>query len=249
MSQSASLGQEAAMTMPPPLPRQAPQVLVNSPGQHPDELLPSSDSDIEIDDLSPNQDGATAAWIEKQRQCPEPFLTAPELLLAKASKPHDSGGVHAAPAFASDALVAAKPAAAQTLATRIALGAQSSAFAAPPATQELGPLSEPATASLLAGKESVAAAHIDAQHRVHWPSGAVPFATCATANLGADVGASLKGSRHGHKPPLYPAKRGHAEDAQPRQQAKFGMSMFGGAHSTSGQHGWMAKLVAMQFAA
>lgn len=196
--------------MPPPPPRPVPQMQASGPGQNHDALMPSSDSDvdIEIDDVSPSQGGATAAWIERQRQCPEPFLTAPELLLAKTGRYHAHGALPAPLGSFSD-VQALLPTPAQALAIRNALGAQSSAFVDPPAMLMSSPLSGPTR-------------HADAQHRL-------PTPTFSTANIGAD----LKGSRSGHKPPLYPAKRGLGEDTEmrqqlePKQQAEACMSMSG----------------------
>lgn len=48
----------------------------------------TSDSDVDIEDASPSHVRSTAAWIQQQLCCPEPFLTAPELLLARAEGPH-----------------------------------------------------------------------------------------------------------------------------------------------------------------
>ena len=192
--------------------------------------MQSSDSDIDvdvdIDDTSSSQD-ATAAWIEKQRQCPEPFLTAPELLLTK--RLHAPGGLSAVcgPASHAEAFMAIKPAAAQALVSRSTLGAQSSAPVGSPAT--------PAS-PLLPGSTR----HADAQLRLPMLS-AGQQATCSSANLGVDFGPGLKGSRCGHKPPLYPAKRAHGQDtdlrqqSEPRQQAELCMSLSAGAQSSPGQ--------------
>ena len=220
--------------MPPPPPRTVSRVLMNGSGQHSDGLMQSSDSDIDIDvdidHTSPSQNDATAAWIEKQRQCPEPFLTAPELLLSKAARLHAPGRLSAArgPASNAQAVLAVRPAAAQALAIRSTLGAQSPAPVPSPATPVSPPLPGPTR-------------HADAQHRLPMSS-AQQHAACSAANLGADVGPGVKGSRDGQKPPLYPAKRLHGEvtdlrqQCEPRQQAEMRMSFSAGAQSSSGQY-------------
>lgn len=227
--QSAGLGKKAVNTMPPPPPRLVPHRPVNGPGQHTDGQSSDSDVDIDvnIDDMSSSQN-ETAAWIEKQRQCPEPFLTAPELLLTRAARLHAPGGLSARRGFTShaQAFKAVKPTAAQAQAVRSVFVAQSSVLATSPAAPESAPL--PASTR-----------HADAQHILLTPS-AKQHATCSTANL-ADLGPGLKGCRYGHKPPLYPAKRTHGEDTDLRQQselkqqAESRMSSSAGVQSVSGQ--------------
>ena len=198
----------------------------NGPWQNHDAQMSSSDSDVdvEIDDVSPSQDRATAAWIERQRQCPEPFLSAPQLLLAKSGRIPASCAVSPPLGSASD-VQALLPTPALALVIQNALGAQSSALVGSLAM----PMSSPFPAPTW---------HADAQtHRL-------PTPTCSTGNIGADPapGAKLvphshlglKGSRWGHKPPLYPAKRGLSEDTdmrqqqlEPKQHAKACMSVSG----------------------
>ena len=217
--------------MPPPPPRPVAHMVVDGSGQHTEGLLQSSGSDVDIDvdinDTSSSLNHATAAWIEKQRLCPEPFLTASELLLTRDVRLHAPGGLSAAcgPASNAQAFTAVKPAAGQAQATRSTLVAQSSA-----------PVSSPAT--LVSPPLRGSTRHADAQHRLPTPS-AQQHATCSTANP-ADVVPGLKGSRYGHKPPLYPAKRAHGEDtdlrqqSEAKQQAEFCKSFSAGAQSVSG---------------
>lgn len=198
--QAQGLGHRSASTMPPPPPRPAPHMQAKGRGQNHDALTSSSDSDvdIDIDDVSPSQDSATAAWIERQRRCPEPFLTAPELLLAKTGRLHAHHCALSAPLGSVSDGQALLPTPAQALAIRHALGAQSSALAGSPAMLMPFPLSGPTR-------------HAAAQHRL-------PKPTCSPASIGADLTPGLKSSRSGHKPPLYPAKRGLGEDTEARQQ-------------------------------
>ena len=51
----------------------------------------SSDSDVDIEDTSPNGHISTSVWIQKQLQFPEPFLTASEMFCARAAQPFASG--------------------------------------------------------------------------------------------------------------------------------------------------------------
>lgn len=254
--------------MPPPPPRQTPQLLYRGSKQQSDELLPSSeDSDIDIDDTSPNQDGATAAWIQKQLQCPEPFLTAPQLLSAKAARTSPAPHRYAS-GFGAAKLPAAPAVAAHSRALRHSLGqtsgqntlcTQAPKHAASLCTQMPPLLPAFPLASALASQASVASVLAQAQQRRSIASGAMPSAQLQlpratasahvvpgeqrfhryTASRGADVGVGLKAGRHGHKPPLYPAKRAHGEEAEarhlePKQQAQLRMSMLPRAQNISG---------------
>lgn len=244
--QAASTGQEGYDGMPPPPPRPALQLLLTDPGQQPDELLSSEDSDVDIDDTSPSQGGATAAWIEKQLQCPEPFLTAPELLSAKVARIYTPGGHPSAGG--------ANPLA--SLAARNPLSIQLPAPVAPPSTHLSPPLPSFPLASALAGHGRAPVAH--AHHRLSTPSGAICSGQQqqqqllrSTTSLGADVGQGVNACRHGHKPPLYPAKRAHGEDTEARQveskqQAHSRMSMFPSAQSTSGEQALRLSLAGVQ---
>lgn len=68
------------------------------------------------------------------------------------------------------------------------------------------------------------------------------------ASRGADIGVGLKAGRHGHKPPLYPAKRAHGEEAEarhlePKQQAQLRMSMLPREQNRSGTQTFRLDLV------
>ncbi len=63
--------------MPPPPPRPSTAVR-RVASSHDASAHSSSDSDIDIEETSPSRAEVTAAWIQKQQLCPEPFLSAAE---------------------------------------------------------------------------------------------------------------------------------------------------------------------------
>ena len=128
----------------------------------------SSESDIDIENMSATREDTIAAWIQKQRLCPEPFLSAADyaaLREARLPKRRASG-------------IKLRPDA--------PLYASSSRPHVPPSLPPQAPL--PASTSV---------------------------------QLGASPSTAGKSSKHGVKPPLYPAKRMRSPDAETayRQQA------------------------------
>jgi len=221
--------------MPPPPPRPSTAV---QPRPTPVAAGSSSESDIDVDiDLddsySPETDHVTAAWIERQRRCPEPFLSAADYARRAGRRPNRA----AAPVAAAAPVPVAAPAAAPVAAAAAPVAADAAAAATAPAhsgqasalTQAAAAAGQnmlaPARTSPLARQCLLAAAEGSALASQRLPAATQGIATAtqgssaAAAQLSSAAGqapvlprAGVKNSRHGVKPPLYPAKRVKSPD-------------------------------------
>ena len=212
--QQGAAARPCSCDMPPPPPRPS---TAWQPRPTPDAAGSSSESDIDVDiDLddscSPDTDHVTAAWIERQRRCPEPFLSAADYARRAGSRSNRA---------AAAAPVAAVPAAAAPLAA--------AAATAPAHPRQASALPQAATAAgqnMLAPDRTTPSARQSLLGAAEGSASAgqrLPAATqglsIAAAQLSPAAGqapilprAGVKNNRHGVKPPLYPAKRVKSPD-------------------------------------
>ena len=213
--QQGAAARPCSSDMPPPPPRPGTAL---QPRPTADAAGSSSESDIDVDiDLddssSPEIDHVTAAWIERQRRCPEPFLSAADYARRAGRRPNRAA--------------AAAPVAAAAAATAPAHPGQASAFTQAAAAAGQNMLA-PARTSPSARQSLLAAAEGSASASQRLPAATQGIATAtqgssvaaaqlspaAAAQLSPAAGqatvlprAGVKNSMHGVKPPLYPAKR------------------------------------------
>ena len=216
--QQGTAARPCSSDMPPPPPRPSTAL---QPRATADAAGSSSESDIDVDidlddSFSPETDHVTAAWIERQRRCPEPFLSAADYARRAGRRPNRA----AAP------VVAAAPVAADTAAAAIAPAhpGQASALtqtAAAAGQSMLAPARTLPSArqSLLAAAEGSASASQRLPAATQGIATATQGSSAAAAQLSPAAGqapvlprAGVKNSRHGVKPPLYPAKRVKSPD-------------------------------------
>lgn len=214
--------------MPPPPPRPS-AATPATPSSEAAGLSSDSDIDIDVEDSSPGTDSVTAAWIERQRRCPEPFLSAAEYAHRAARRPQRAAaGGNAGGGPAAQAAGHARP------------------LQAPAANQRVAPARQgmaTATHSTPSASQALSAAT-----QVQPPAAQThPAAPAVQRSPEAAVAAALlrpgvKSSSHGVKPPLYPAKRVRSPDAAllHRSQAAAGtispaMLSGHGPHSTDAQ--------------
>ncbi len=192
----------------------------------------SSESDIDVDiDLddsySLETDHVTAAWIERQRRCPEPFLSAADYARRAGRRPNRAAAPFAAPVpVAAPAAAPVAAAAADTAAAATAPAHPGQASALTQAAAAAGQnMLAPARTSPSARQSLPAAAEGSASASQRLPAATQGIATAAqgssaaAAHLSSAAGqapvlprAGVKNSRHGVKPPLYPAKKVKSPD-------------------------------------
>lgn len=240
--QQAPTARPRRSDMPPPPPRPS-AATPATPSTEAAGLSSDSDIDIDVEDSSPSTDSVTAAWIERQRRCPEPFLSAAEYAQQAARRPQRAaagGGGGGGPAAQAAAHV--RPLQALAANQRVAPARQGVATAThstPSASQALSAATQ--VQPLAAQRLPAAATQCSPPAaQTHPTAPAVQRSPEAVAAALLKPGA--KSSSHGVKPPLYPAKRVRSPDAAllHRSQAAAGtispaMPNGHGPHSTDAQ--------------
>ncbi|DBA98256.1 TPA: Histone-lysine N-methyltransferase setd2 [Trebouxia sp. C0004] len=195
--QQGAAARPCSSHMPPPPPRPSTAL---QPGATADAAGSSSESDIdvdiELDDSSSPETDHVTAWIARQRRCPEPFLSAADYARRAGRRPNR--------AAAAAAPVAAAPAAAAPVA----------AATAPAHPGQASSLTQAAAAAV---QNMLAPACTSPSTRESLPAaaeGSESASQCLPAAGQAPVlpRSDMKNSRHGVKPPLYPARRVKSPD-------------------------------------